>query len=63
MCHQQSTTSRTGKGAIQRAGSAAKGSLDLDLVFLFLSPFPATAAWEGFVIVIAVGLDKLRQLK
>jgi hypothetical protein len=39
-------TSRIGKRAIQLAGSAAKGSLDLDLVFLFLSSFPATAAWS-----------------
>jgi hypothetical protein len=31
---QQSKTSRTGKRAIQLAGSAVEGSLDLDLVFL-----------------------------
>jgi len=43
---QRDKTSRTGQRAIQLAGSAAKGSLDLDLVFLFLSSFPATAAWS-----------------
>jgi len=37
--------SGTGKRAIQLAGSAVEGSLDFDLVFLFLSSFPATAAW------------------
>jgi len=31
--------SRTGKRAIQLAGSAVEGSLDLDLDFLFLSSF------------------------
>jgi hypothetical protein len=36
--------SGTGKRAIQLAGSAVEGSLDLDLVFLFLSSFPAMAA-------------------
>jgi hypothetical protein len=30
--------------AIQLAGSAVEGSLDLDLLFLFLSSFPAMAA-------------------
>jgi len=33
---QRAKTSRTGYRAIQLAGSAAKGSLDLDLVFLLL---------------------------
>jgi hypothetical protein len=46
MREQQSKTSRTGKRAIQLAGSAVEGSLDLDLVFLFLSSFPAMAAWS-----------------
>ena len=43
---QQNKTSRTGKRAIQLAGSAVEGSLDLDLAFLFLSSFPAMAAWS-----------------
>ena len=43
---QQGKTSRTGKRAIQLAGSAVEGSLDLVLVFLFLSSFPAMAAWS-----------------
>jgi len=43
---QRDTTSRTGQRAIQLAGSAVKGSLDLDLVFLFLSSFSTMAAWS-----------------
>src|ERR1700730_14098549 len=38
---QRSKTSRTGKRAIQLAGSAVEGSLGLDLSFRFLSCFPA----------------------
>jgi hypothetical protein len=41
---QHDKTSRTGKRAIQLAGSAVEGSLGLDLLFLFLSSFPATVA-------------------
>jgi hypothetical protein len=44
---QQSKTSRTGKRAIQLAGSAVEGSLDLDLAFLFLSSFPAMKKCKG----------------
>jgi hypothetical protein len=40
---QRGKTSRTGMRAIQLAGSAVEGSLGLDLLFLFLSSFPATA--------------------
>lgn len=43
---QHDKTSRTGKRAIQLAGSAVEGSFGLDLVFLFLSSFPAMAAWS-----------------
>jgi hypothetical protein len=43
---QQNKTSRTGKRAIQLAGSAVEGSLDLDLILLVLSSFPAMAAWS-----------------
>jgi hypothetical protein len=43
---QQDQSSRIGWQAIQLAGSAAKGSLDLDLVFLFFSSLPAMVAWS-----------------
>jgi hypothetical protein len=56
---QQSKPSRTGKRAIQLAGSAVEGlasakppaqpgslGLNLDLLFLFLSSFPAMAIFE-----------------
>jgi hypothetical protein len=46
MCQQQGKTSRNGKRAVQLAGSAVEGSLDLDLVFLFLSSFPVMVAWS-----------------
>lgn len=39
MRQQRAKTSRTGQRAIQLAGSAAKGSLDLDLVFCFCPLF------------------------
>ena len=47
MCEQQSKTSRTGKRAIQLAGSAGEGSSGLDLAFLFLSSFPPRVAWSS----------------
>jgi hypothetical protein len=40
----QRSKSKTGKRAIQLAGSAVEGSLDLDLIFLVLSSLPAMAA-------------------
>jgi hypothetical protein len=43
---QRSKSSRTGKRAIQLAGSAVEGSLGLDFIFLFSSSFPAMAAWS-----------------
>jgi len=43
---QQSKTSRTGKRAIQLAGSAVEAPLGLDLVFLFLTSVPGMAAWS-----------------
>jgi hypothetical protein len=47
MLQQQNKTSRTGKRAIQLAGSAVEGSLDLDLDSLFLSSFPG---YSGVVL-------------
>ena len=41
---QRDKTSRTGKRAIQLAGSSVEGSLDL--IFLVLSSFPAMTAWS-----------------